>query len=346
MDDFRTFYSQQSIIVRGSADSDVKQCPICGELFYPENDDAYVLRHQLGLHHVYERARVYLDEWLAGRIDWSEFRDIELVPYPVRDHPEDGLRLPGDPDWSKMGLPCREPKLKVCRIPGIKNVDIEDVPLDAGSLGVTEDRLAVPAPLPPEQPMQLKYFAGPITDMADLTGETRPCSFCGQRRPCFELSDAICPELPEDAGESMIGCLDCLRAGRFEFRHGTEFGMLTEEGLIDERTEEPSLSKRLSEAALVELRRTPRIATNQDEIWLTHCNDFMAYQGTWNPSDFYGNAPDGDGKALFLEMTDHDQDLWDDSISDPSGRVTSWYATYYVFKCLHCGKLRGYWDVD
>jgi len=44
--------------------------------------------------------------------------------------------------------------------------------------------------------------------------------------------------------------------------------------------------------------------TWQQELWLTHCNDFMIYKGTWEPKDFIANRKSGNGKALFLEMTD------------------------------------------
>jgi len=347
IDDFRTFYSRHPIIVRGSAGSEVKCCPLCGEIFYPRKGAPYVLRHQLGPQHVYQAGMTYVDEWLAARIDWSKFRDLELVAYPVRDRPEDGLRLPGDPDWSAMGLPCRQPDFKVYKTPGIKNVDLKDLQIEVKARGDRETKPVLPPPLPREQPMQFKYFAGSIADMGGFAGETKPCSLCGRGGPCFELDEAICPELPEDERAGKIGCFDCLRAGRFEFRHGTEIGMVTEDGLIAEQTGEPYLPEGFPESALVELRRTPRVATNQEEVWLTHCNDFMAYQGVWNPSDFYDHAPDGDGRALFLEMTDPDgQSLWDDCWYDRSRPLGYWYGTYYVFKCLHCGKLRGNWDVD
>jgi uncharacterized protein CbrC (UPF0167 family) len=98
---------------------------------------------------------------------------------------------------------------------------------------------------------------------------------------------------------------------------------------------------------LVELRRTPQIITWQQELWLTHCNDFMAYIGTWEPNDFYTNDPGGDGRALFLQMTNKDcQHLWDDSLRLGAERLESWYATFYAFRCLHCGKLCGNWDCD
>ena len=52
-----------------------------------------------------------------------------------------------------------------------------------------------------------------------------------------------------------------------------------------------------------------------------------------------------DGRRLFLEMTDDDMNhLWDESIPDGADKPVDWYATYYAFKCKHCGKLRGNWD--
>lgn len=95
------------------------------------------------------------------------------------------------------------------------------------------------------------------------------------------------------------------------------------------------------------LRRTPQIATYQQEVWLTHCNDFMVYKGTWEPMEFYKNSPTGDGRDLFMEMTDADLNhLWDDSLEDGQKVLEQWFPTYYVFECMHCKKLRGSWDCD
>jgi uncharacterized protein CbrC (UPF0167 family) len=365
----RTFYSASSIAVRGSAGSDIRQCLICGEILCIERGEPYVLRHQLRDRHVFQDAisTTYVDEWLAGQIDWKEFKDIKLVPIPIRDHPEDGWRLPGDPDWSALGIPCKEWQSKVLNIPSLKNQDMgpwtpegnkqngDDTQAAVGK-GVPTPSLVVPAspvvpptlppPLPPVQLPEFKYFDGPLADMAGFAGETKPCSLCGRTGPCFELEHAICPEVPQGGREGKIGCYDCLRAGRFEFVHTTEIGTVGQEGLRSERTGKLYLPKGFLEGALVELSRTPPIATNQEEIWLTHCNDFMACQGVWDPGDFCENAPDGDGRALFLVMTDPDgQDLWKEGDDETEARAM-WYGTYYVFKCRHCGKLRGNWDVD
>jgi hypothetical protein len=46
-------------------------------------------------------------------------------------------------------------------------------------------------------------------------------------------------------------------------------------------------------------------------------------------------------------MTDDDyRHLWRESVRSDQSPLVNWHATYYVFRCLHCGKLRGNWDCD
>ena len=73
----------------------------------------------------------------------------------------------------------------------------------------------------------------------------------------------------------------------------------------------------------------------------------MLFKGTWEPNDFYNHSKDGDGRRLFLDMTDEEWNhVWDESLEDNETILTEWHATYYVFECKHCGKLRGNWDCD
>ncbi len=193
----------------------------------------------------------------------------------------------------------------------------------------------------------LKYFRGPLHDMAHLADGDAECSLCGEAGPCFRLEYALCPELTEEQKEPAFGCFSCLQTGRFEFWHDTEIGLLDENGLTHVYKHNQHPPPDFPSTALAELRRTPQIVTWQQELWLVHCKDFMAYLGTWDPVHFYVNASDSDGKALFLEMTDkEDQHLWDQSSPPGVTRLQSWHATYYAFRCLHCGKLRGNWDCD
>ena len=177
--------------------------------------------------------------------------------------------------------------------------------------------------------LKFKYFEGPEEDMGGLCKVPVKCALCGRNDVCFELEFVDCPELDENQREGKVGCVECLKEGRFGFLHGTDVG-------IDD----------FSTEVLAEFRRTPEIVTWQQEVWLTHCNDFMSYQGTWGPEDFYKNASSGNGRAVFMKMTDEYQNLWDDSLPEGETKLKQWHATYYVFKCLHCGKLKGYWDCD
>ncbi len=184
--------------------------------------------------------------------------------------------------------------------------------------------------------------------MADLLEGRNKCSICNNENDfCFELDFAIIDKFFDNEKEGKIGCYNCLKKGEFEFWHDTEFGFLNEKGLSKEYSHNMHNPPKLDNKLLIELRRTPTIATYQQGIWLTHCNDFMVYKGTWKPLDFYQNSDNGDGRDLFMEMTDKEINfLWDESLPEGKTLLEEWYPTYYVFQCRHCGKLRGYWDCD
>ncbi len=194
--------------------------------------------------------------------------------------------------------------------------------------------------------MNFKYFQGPREEMSWLCAGQEVCIFCKSLGTCFQLEHAICPTLKGPQKADSHGCLSCLKAGRFGFWHDTEIGVLDSNGLKRLYNHNKPRPPTFLRAALTELLRTPQIVTWQQELWLTHCDDFMAYLGTWEPKDFYANAPDGDGKSLFLRMTDEYEHLWDSSLREGEEQLRAWHATYYSFRCLHCGELRGNWDCD
>jgi len=195
--------------------------------------------------------------------------------------------------------------------------------------------------------MVFKYFKGPIEDMSALITKKSVCSICGKTDFCFELDFTITDAFPDDDKDGKAGCYSCLKDGRFEFWHDTEYGMLDENGLSKVYNHNMANPPAINAGNLTEMRRTPQIATWQQELWLTHCDDFMIYKGVWEPLDFYSNSQDGNGKALFMSMTDEDLNhLWDDSLPKNETTLKGWYPTYYVFECSHCGKLRGNWDCD
>lgn len=195
--------------------------------------------------------------------------------------------------------------------------------------------------------MTFKYFKGPFDQMAELFLEKYDCAICGKNDYCFDLEYATTSFFGQDDKEGKPGCYNCLREGRFEFWHDTEYGMLDENGLqkvYNSHMDNPPL---ISTDRLTELRRTPQIASIQQELWLTHCDDFMIFKGIWKPEDFYINSKDGDGRALFMEMTNEDiNHLWDDYLPENTTILSEWFAFYYAFECSHCGQMRGNWDCD
>ena len=169
--------------------------------------------------------------------------------------------------------------------------------------------------------------------MANLAEGQQSCSFCGQHAKCFQLDGP------------KFGCIPCLRLGRFMFHHNTEIGLLTSRGLKEIYPGQRKIPEHFNRSAFAALLKTPQFTTWQEEEWLTHCNDFMVYLGEWKPKDFRTNAKNGDGRRLFLEMTDDDlAHLWDEATPEGAKEPEDWYASYYAFRCRHCGALRGNWD--
>lgn len=196
-------------------------------------------------------------------------------------------------------------------------------------------------------PSGFDYFRGPAKDMSGWVDRLVECWFCGSQGGAFELDFAICPALPQQERSGKFGCAECLRLGRFEFWHDTDIGVLDENGLTHVYKHNRSPPADFPPRALVELLRTPQIATWQQELWLTHCLDFMAYLGTWEPKDFVAHAPTGGGRALFCAMTPAElQFLWDASREADAPSPAAWHATYDVFQCRKCGLLAGHWDCD
>ena len=79
--------------------------------------------------------------------------------------------------------------------------------------------------------MIFKYFKGPIDEMSGLVIEHSVCSICGKTDHCFELDYTITNVFSDDEKDGKFGCYSCLKEGKFEFWHDTEFGMLNENGL-------------------------------------------------------------------------------------------------------------------
>lgn len=182
-----------------------------------------------------------------------------------------------------------------------------------------------------ESAVNFKYFKADHTEIDFLDEAPSPCTLCLQMAPGIPLS---CAEWRTFSASGKAhahgkGCLACLHTGAFTLAHETE----------------PNTLDLISEECIDELSRTPHFRSWKAAPWLTHCDDYMAYLGVWSESNFNACAPEGKGLQLFQDMTNAEQhSLW---LNPAWGRATSLEAqgpTYYAFQCLHCGKLRGFWD--
>ena len=215
--------------------------------------------------------------------------------------------------------------------------------------------------------MDFKYFLAPEDSMLDIEQNVAQlpvlpnCSLCGQQSRCFLIAvdedeegqvrdnagfflaenETIenftvisgKPENPWEPDFFYRGCMECLRQGRFTVWHYTDVGEI-ENG---EFTSESKRGLTIAKESILELSRTPSFSTFQQAIWLSHCNDFMAYLGEWEREDFNKNAPEGEGQKLFGEVEQAEPgEEW----------VKLRDSGFYLFRCLHCGKMRSFSDWD
>jgi uncharacterized protein CbrC (UPF0167 family) len=99
---------------------------------------------------------------------------------------------------------------------------------------------------------------------------------------------------------------------------------------------------RIPSDRLLELVRTPGYITWQGERWLMCCGGPMTYLGEWGQVDFSQHAIDGDGPALFRQLTLGSEWRgwsWDDLTGSFRGVI-------YAFHCKSCDNKRLSWDCD
>lgn len=90
------------------------------------------------------------------------------------------------------------------------------------------------------------------------------------------------------------------------------------------------------------VKRTPGFSGWQQEQWWTHCSDAAAYLGQASRDDLDGRWVSA-LPAIRVTTPDINEKDWHeilDSCRNDRG------ASMYIFQCLHCGVLGGYWDSD
>lgn len=235
-----------------------------------------------------------------------------------------------------------------------------------------------------ERILNLTYFKAPISHTLLYPGESpdiRKCACCGKES---ENTFYYCPSDAQEL-YGCIDCLIAKKFSIAKDTEIGEVvdGQLQEKIATKEPDMEYALSLENHEMAdyimsfddeyevkilkppkgfnvesLKEICSTPDVATYQQFTHLCHCNDFMAYVGRWDPVDFDKHAPGGNGRALWMSAIEDDNldYLWDRTLEDKKEEGDEWPlyedcdwslgAGVYVFQCLHCDKIRAYWDCD
>jgi hypothetical protein len=180
-----------------------------------------------------------------------------------------------------------------------------------------------------------KYHPEPFKTGAFEWSDT-VCRACGLAR-CYVYTGPV--HSPDDLSGEI--CPWCIADGTAHERFGASF---TEEDGIGLRSGWHAWDSVPPSVVDEVAHRTPGICTWQSERWWTHCGDagaFIGYAGAEELTGIWSAAVPAIRRNAGLGP-DKDDD-WGFILRalDPDGRVVA-----YVFRCLHCGALGGYWDCD
>ena len=171
-----------------------------------------------------------------------------------------------------------------------------------------------------------KYHPDPLKTGTFETDETVVCDCCGKETdvyysgPFYSVEDVeyLCPE--------------CIANGKASKKFDGDFidiyfGEVSDEEKIDEL-----------------IHRTPSYCGWQQEIWVTHCDDFCAFLG-------YVGAKELKEMGVLEEVIENgspefNAEWSEEQIEIIKNMVDGGHVQGYLFKCLHCGKHFLYYDVD
>jgi len=184
--------------------------------------------------------------------------------------------------------------------------------------------------------VKIGFYNASITNLNGFKYGKQECEQCKQERKLFTLN-------PNPYASPDWICIECLTSIKIETTHNTDLGFVAPnlpEGIDDAR-------KHVPEASYQEMIKTPPFLSIQGEQWLSHCNDFMDYIGTWEAPDFTEKSKDGNGKSLFCEMTHEDYwHLWEEcGLAENENKYTWQDCLYHTFECWHCKIKKGYWEI-
>ena len=104
--EFATYYAMPWLIDRGHENSDYKSCPACGAIWldYRYQPRMYILRREFNSDAIRQDSvgGTVVTAEVVSRIQQKWEKALKFVRVELVDRPPDGIRLPGDPDWSTL----------------------------------------------------------------------------------------------------------------------------------------------------------------------------------------------------------------------------------------------------
>jgi len=184
----------------------------------------------------------------------------------------------------------------------------------------------------PKTPLpQFKYHPDPLATGSVLASRKR-CSCCEEARGLIYAHTPYGADVEDD----FVVCPWCIADGTAAQDFDAEF--------VDSEALGQCGTCEVEESIVDEVvARTPGFASWQSEQWWTHCNDAAAFLG-----------PVGYKEAVALgpEFLDALRVYGAESATGPELEAqlialsVDQSPTAYAFRCLHCGKLGGYFDFD
>ncbi|WLI78263.1 PF03691 family colicin E2 tolerance protein CbrC [Kosakonia sp. H02] len=178
-----------------------------------------------------------------------------------------------------------------------------------------------------------KYHPQPLETGVFSEAKTVTCACCAQSTSVYytnpfyttEDVDTLCPWCIADGSA----------ATKFSGSFQDDCSIEGVESEFDEEGEFTGIKNPWSEASLTELtQRTPGYCGWQQEYWLAHCNDFCAFVG------YVGWAEIADKLDQFVDLQADCQAFGVDYQKLPEYLRDGGDCQGYLFRCLHCGKLR------
>lgn len=184
-----------------------------------------------------------------------------------------------------------------------------------------------------------KYHPQPLETGVFSEDKTVTCACCQQptnvyyTNPFYTQQDVdyLCPWcIADGAAAEKFG-------GSFQDETSLE-GIESE---FDDEGEFTGFKNPWPEASVIELtERTPGYCGWQQEFWLAHCNDFCAFEG------YVGWKEIADKLDQFADLRADCDAFGIDYEKLPEYLLDGGDCQGYLFRCLHCGKLRLWADLS